>query len=145
MMILPLTVFAFVAAFAAAYNITRECTSALIGIAFNQELNACLNPAGILAIITGNSSTSALPAFDRWVSNVCAGPMCSNATIDALVANLTAGCPNEVQALGEDGIQVNLTSLADSIKRVYPVMRQAMCFKMYVHGSTLPNPCLLAW
>lgn len=115
------------AAYVSAQSLSSGCTSALSSIAFNPEAAACLNPVALVSVISGNATQSVVPAINNWLTGLCGAAPCSNATIAAVVANVTTGCSTELSATGVTSSAVGgITTL---IQQYYPTARKVLCLK----------------
>jgi hypothetical protein len=61
------------------------------------------------------------------MTDLCALPPCSNATLAAVVANVTSGCPTEFASLGISGSST--AEITADVQAAYPAVRQALCLK----------------
>ncbi|KAJ2916754.1 hypothetical protein MD484_g3672, partial [Candolleomyces efflorescens] len=117
------------AAYVSAQSLSSTCTSALSSIVLNTEAASCLNPVALVSIATGNTSQSIIPTIDNWLTGVCGAPACSNATLAAVVANITTGCSAELSVTGTD----DAGAITTLVQQYYPTVRKAFCLK---DGST---------
>ncbi|KAH7888405.1 hypothetical protein F5I97DRAFT_692976 [Phlebopus sp. FC_14] len=114
------------AGIATAQSISSQCTSALASVAGSPDA-ACLNPSALVSLALSNSGSSVIPTIDTWLTGLCATGPCSNATLQAVVSNVTNGCSTELQSLGlGTSDSQSLTSIVES---VYPTARQVVCLK----------------
>jgi hypothetical protein len=127
------TVVAFVA-YASAQSLSSQCTSTLTDIVGNTAASTCLSASSLIPVIAGGSSStnaSIIGPINNWLTNLCADPPCSNATLAAVVQNITTGCASDLSALGFNS---SLTSsVINLVEQYYPTVRQVVCLK---DGST---------
>jgi len=119
------------AGFAAAQNLSlsASCQTALTTVLAAND-TACINPSGLVSIVaavSNSSSTSLVGPLNTWLTGLCSQPQCSNATLSALVMNITSGCSAELTAVGL-GVS-DPASLTSIVQQVYPAVRQAVCLK----------------
>ncbi|KAF8840502.1 hypothetical protein BDN67DRAFT_990303 [Paxillus ammoniavirescens] len=127
------------AGFAAAQSISGQCTAALASVAGSSEA-ACLNPSGLVQLALLNSNTSVIPTISTWLPGMCSQGPCSNATLQAVVTNITNGCPTELQSLGLT--TTDPTALATEVEYIYPTFRQVVCLKDTSVNSLCPTEWL---
>jgi len=114
-------------AYASAQSISDSCTTALAGIAANPDAAACLSPGSLVSLFTLDQNSTVIPPINNWLTSVCAAPACSNATIDAVVKNVTSGCSSDLSPLGfNSDSAASITSL---IQQYYPTARKVLCLK----------------
>ncbi|KAI0071642.1 hypothetical protein K474DRAFT_1712282 [Panus rudis PR-1116 ss-1] len=108
---------------ASAQVLTTQCQTTLASIAVSPEA-ACLNPQGLVAIVTADSNASLVGPIDNWLKGQCSQPMCTNETLQNIVTNITAGCHTEFdqELPGVDGGQI-----LSIVKMVYPTVRKVAC------------------
>ncbi|TFK44825.1 hypothetical protein BDQ12DRAFT_661487 [Crucibulum laeve] len=123
-MLRSLTIVALVA-YASAQSLSNECQSALLAIAADKDASACLSPGSLLPIATGSSNSSIVPTVNTWLTSLCSAAPCSNATIAAVVNNVTAGCSAE---FGNSSSSSN-AAVTSIIQQYYPTVRQVVCLK----------------
>ncbi|KZP34161.1 hypothetical protein FIBSPDRAFT_846265 [Athelia psychrophila] len=117
------------AGFAAAQSLSSSCQKTLKNVLAAND-TACLNPSGLVSIVgavSNSSSTSLVGPLNTWLTGLCAQPQCSNATLSALVTNITTGCSTELNAAGL-GVS-DPASLTALVEQYYPAVRQAACLK----------------
>jgi len=119
------------AGIAAAQSLSSQCNSALLSFAGSSD-STCLNPSALVQLALSSSSSSIIPTVDSWLTGLCAQGPCSNATLQAAVTNITAGCSAELQSLGETSDPATLTT---AVQEVYPTFRQVVCLKDTGVGS----------
>ena len=111
-------------------RVSSGCTSALGSIATNPDSEACLSPSSLVSIFIGSSDSSVIDPINNWLNSICTVGSCSNATLAAIVTNITSGCPSELGTLGYDAYQPQ--ALIDIVQDAYPTVRQVLCLKRYV-------------
>ncbi|KAI6046012.1 hypothetical protein EDC04DRAFT_1861055 [Pisolithus marmoratus] len=114
------------AGFAAAQSISSQCSSTLVSVAGSPD-SSCLNPNGIVQIALTNPNSSVVPAVDSWLTGLCALGPCSNSSLQAVLTNITAGCPAELASLGLTNN--GSTNLTEYLEEAYPTLRQIGCLK----------------
>lgn len=127
------------AGLAAAQNISISagCQTALTNVLAAND-TSCLNPSGLVSVVaavSNSSSTSLVGPLNTWLTGLCSQPLCSNATLSALVTNVTSGCSNELEEVGL-GISDPATFTA-LVEQFYPAVRQAFCLKDTSSSSQL--------
>ncbi|KAI9572246.1 hypothetical protein HD554DRAFT_2068276 [Boletus coccyginus] len=112
------------AGLAVAQSISDQCTSAVLDIAASPDAT-CLD-LGLLAplALTNASTTSVIPTVDTWLTGVCGLAPCSNASLQAVVANITVGCASDLASFG-----VSTTNATTVVQAAYPTVRQIACLK----------------
>ncbi|EDR08811.1 uncharacterized protein LACBIDRAFT_296259 [Laccaria bicolor S238N-H82] len=119
------------AAYASAQSLSSACTTALTSVALNPDAAACLSPSSLIPIATGGANKSVVAPINNWLTAVCGAPACSNATIAAVVTNITTGCATDLAATGfTSDLTPTITTL---VEQYYPTVRQVICLK---DGST---------
>jgi hypothetical protein len=115
------------AGLAVAQSLSSQCSSTLLAIAGSQQAT-CLDLALLAPLAVSNtSSTSIIPAVNTWLTGVCGQPACTNATLQAVVMNITSGCSSDLASLG---LTTNDTSsLVTTVQVAYPTVRQIACLK----------------
>ncbi|KAJ6594024.1 hypothetical protein B0H19DRAFT_1093399 [Mycena capillaripes] len=98
---------------------------------------ACLNPSSLLSFFVGDAQ-SVPDTVNNWLTGLCSTGFCSNDTLAAVVANVTAGCGSDLGA----GIPQTITQI---VQEVYPTARSIMCLKECVlrHIFRRVNPHVL--
>jgi len=116
------TIFTFAAAagLASAQALSTDCTNSLKGLLTSPEA-ACLNPSSLLSFFVGDAQ-SVPDTVNNWLTGLCSTGSCSNDTLAAVVANVTAGCGSDLGA----GIPQTITQI---VQEVYPTARSIMCLK----------------
>ncbi|KAF9222680.1 hypothetical protein BS17DRAFT_755782 [Gyrodon lividus] len=107
-------------------GISSQCTSALASVAGSPDAT-CLNPSALVQLAISNSSTSVIPTINTWLTGLCSQGPCSNATLQAVVTNVTTGCSTELQSLGLS--TTDPAALLTVIESAYPTVRQVVCLK----------------
>ncbi|KAF8806451.1 hypothetical protein BYT27DRAFT_7102184 [Phlegmacium glaucopus] len=124
--------FVALVAYASAQSISSQCLSSITGIVQNTDAATCLSATSLIPVISGSSSSASLIGpINNWLTNLCAAPACSNATLAAVVQNITTGCADDLSALGfTPSLTPDITNL---VEQYYPTVRQVVCLK---DGST---------
>ncbi|KAJ6625512.1 hypothetical protein B0H10DRAFT_2001654 [Mycena sp. CBHHK59/15] len=113
-----------VASGVSALSISSTCQTALTQVAANKDANACLGVSSLLSVVL-QSNASIITPVDNWLKSLCAAPTCSNATLSAVVTNVTTGCSAELSSAGgSDGTASSITGL---VEQYYPTARQIVC------------------
>ncbi|KAJ7497419.1 hypothetical protein FB451DRAFT_1076101 [Mycena latifolia] len=106
-----------------ALSISSACQNALSQVAGNSDANACLSISSLLsAVIQSNSSI--ITPVDNMLKALCAAAPCSNATLEAVVTNVTTGCSAELSSAGSS---VSASSITTLVEQYYPTVRQLIC------------------
>lgn len=120
-------------------TLSSGCSTTLQNIVTSSN-NQCLNAGALLSLATSSSNTSIVPIINTWLTGLCSQPLCSNATIEAVVNSVASGCSTDLSSLGLN--PGDLQSLLPTIDAAYPTVRQVVCLK---DGSTLcPTQLLTA-
>ncbi|KAF7306160.1 hypothetical protein HMN09_00771300 [Mycena chlorophos] len=108
-------------------SISTQCQGALTSVAANTDANSCL---GISALTTAflETNTSFIPQVTNMVNTICSAQPCSNATLSAVVANITNGCSAEISAAGGSSSDGTAT-VTSIVEQYYSVARQMLCLK----------------
>ncbi|KAH6913912.1 hypothetical protein BKA70DRAFT_648044 [Coprinopsis sp. MPI-PUGE-AT-0042] len=122
---LPLFVVSALVAYVSAQS--ENCRNTITSVGVNPDAAACLNTPALIPILTGDSSQSLIPTINNWLTGLCGAPACSDATLTAVVTNLTTGCADETGAFGLTG--ENVESSINLIKQYYPTARKIFCLK----------------
>ncbi|KAG8735002.1 hypothetical protein FRC10_011091 [Ceratobasidium sp. 414] len=107
-------------------SVSQSCQLALAGTVAGPAAT-CLGVPGLMNIAMIGGDEDIIPPIDAWLSTTCAQPACTNATIDAVIGNVTSGCKSDLaqwQVTDED-IQV----VEGYIKEFYPPAREVACLK----------------
>lgn len=106
--------------------LTQNCLTSLKGLLTNPEA-ACLNAPALLQIAINQD----VPAtIGNWLNGFCAGGECTSESITKIVANVTTGCVEDINAIGISASQTEITGVVDSIaQRVFPTARKVACLK----------------
>jgi hypothetical protein len=104
-------------------SLSTQCTNSLKGVLGSPEA-ACLNPSALLQFFVTDQQP--VPTtVNNWLTGLCALGTCSNDTLAAVVANVTAGCSSDIGSTGAS-VPATLTSL---VQQFYPTARQIACLK----------------
>lgn len=102
--------------------------NAFLTVAANPAASTCLSIGALVPVFTSGANSSVIQPFNNWLGSMCAQPACSNATLSAVVQNITAGCPTEVLSIA--GITSGQTTgLTAQFQAVYPTTRKIFCLK----------------
>ncbi|KAG8711606.1 hypothetical protein FRC08_015698 [Ceratobasidium sp. 394] len=107
-------------------SLSSSCQTALAG-ALTGPAGQCLGVPGLANIAATKGDESLIPPIDSWLNTTCAQPACTNATIDAVVGNVTSGCRsdlNQWHVTDED-----IETVSGYIKEFYPPAREVACLK----------------
>jgi len=116
-------------------NLSSQCISALTNIAANAAASQCLAISALIPVVTASQNTSLVQPFNNWLGSMCGAPACSNATIAAVVTNLTSGCSTELKVSSDPA------PLIPTVQSLYPTVRKILCLKQYVQNSFDPTSC----
>lgn len=109
-----------------AQSISSQCQSALLTIAGSPDAQ-CLNPTGLIPLLTTSSNTSLVTPFTNWLQGACAQDACTNSSLSAIVTNITNGCGNDLAGLGFSNDSV--PEVIAGIQEAYPIVRSIACLK----------------
>ncbi|CAK5281591.1 unnamed protein product [Mycena citricolor] len=105
-------------------RLSSACQSALSQVAANPDANACLSVSSLFATVLSPNASIITPV-DNLLKSLCAAAPCSNATLSAVVANVTNGCSAELSmAPSSSTSSATLTAL---VEQYYPTVRQMVC------------------
>ncbi|KAF8919758.1 hypothetical protein CPB85DRAFT_1275205 [Mucidula mucida] len=106
-------------------SLSSSCTDSVKGLLTSPDA-ACMNPAALLSFVVG-TERSVPNTINKWLTGLCSKGTCSDASLEAMVANVTTGCSDDLAGIGapED---IGSTVL-DIVKQVYPTARQVACLK----------------
>ncbi|KAF8595313.1 hypothetical protein BDV93DRAFT_528783 [Ceratobasidium sp. AG-I] len=107
-------------------SLSPSCQAAATGV-LTGPAGTCLGVGGLLNIAMTPANESIVAPIDNWLTTTCAQPACTNATIDALISNVTTGCASDLSTAG-----VTNDSIAETKKYIenwYPVAREVVCLK----------------
>jgi len=114
------------AGLAVAQSISSQCSSALLAVVASPDAT-CLDLSLLAPLATSDPNTSVIPTVNDWLTGMCSQGPCSNATLQAVVANITTGCSSDLASLG---LSTNdPTTLATTVEAAYPTVRQVACLK----------------
>ncbi|KAJ7703073.1 hypothetical protein B0H17DRAFT_1041504 [Mycena rosella] len=116
--------FAAAAGLASAQSLSEGCTNSLKAV-LNDPAAECLNTASLLSFFVGNAQ-SVPTTIDNWLTGLCSSGFCSNATLAAVVTNITTGCATDLSSVGVSGVPETVTQI---VQEVYPTVRNVMCLK----------------
>jgi hypothetical protein len=115
--------------------VSPQCLTALQNIAGNNDAKQCLalNITALEPVIqAANSNTSIVAPLNTWLGYMCNASPCSNATIAAVVTNLTTGCSTDFNISSDP-------TLITTVQSLYPTIRKILCLKEYVWSSIDPR------
>ncbi|KIK67286.1 hypothetical protein GYMLUDRAFT_238595 [Collybiopsis luxurians FD-317 M1] len=107
-------------------GISQQCSTTLAQIATNPA-SACLSPSSLIPLLSSSGNTSLVDGINSWLSNACSTARCSNASLSAIVTNVTSGCGTELSTLGFSSSDPS--SLISTVQQFYPTVRQVVCLK----------------
>lgn len=117
-------------------NISQGCQSTLAGLAVSSDAQ-CINASGLVtAFATLDANTSIVGPVNNWLSGACSQQPCSNQTLSSLISNITAGCANDLSALGFSSSDTQ--TVISEVQQFYPTVREVVCLK----NSTSNNLCV---
>jgi hypothetical protein len=76
-------------------------------------------------VLTGNDSI--IPTLDNFMTELCYNEPCSNDTLTQAAQQISQGCASDLQASNIS------SSTIEMIFNVYPILREVLCLKTYVH------------
>ncbi|KAJ7217927.1 hypothetical protein GGX14DRAFT_357924 [Mycena pura] len=103
-------------------RISSNCESALTQVAANPDASACLKVSALLgAALQPNASI--VGPVDNWLQSLCGVAPCSNATLAAVVTNITTGCSAELSTADSS----SAASISTMVQQYYPTARKILC------------------
>ncbi|KAF7376253.1 hypothetical protein MSAN_00040600 [Mycena sanguinolenta] len=123
MMYRLLTAAVLAASSVSAVSISSACQSALTGVAANSDANACLSVSSLLSTVL-DSNASIITPVDNMLKALCSAAPCSNATLSAVVTNITTGCSAELSSSGSSVSAAEITTL---VEQYYTTARSIIC------------------
>ncbi|RDB25207.1 hypothetical protein Hypma_007785 [Hypsizygus marmoreus] len=108
-------------------SISAGCAAALNSVVANPEASACLSPNSFVPILSAQNASIIAP-IDSWLTTICAAGPCSNATLSAIITNVTTGCPSELDVAGATSTEI-AASIISTVQQYYPVVRKIVCLK----------------
>ncbi|KAJ6499176.1 hypothetical protein C8R45DRAFT_106585 [Mycena sanguinolenta] len=106
-----------------AVSISSACQSALTGVAANSDANACLSISSLIATFV-NPNASIITPVNNMLNALCSAAPCSNATLSAVVTNITTGCSAE---LSSGGSSVSASEITTLVEQYYTTARNILC------------------
>jgi len=105
--------------------ISANCEVALTNIVGTPAAAECLAASSLinLAVTAATTTTSLIPAFDNWVTNVCRAQACSDTTLSDIVQTIVKGCASDLN------ITASVSSITSIVEQYYPTVRQILCLK----------------
>ncbi|KAG6832833.1 hypothetical protein H0H92_009452 [Tricholoma furcatifolium] len=118
-----------VAALAGYVSATSEAHETLVHVDIrldNADARACIKPSSLLPVLVGmgNGPESIVGYLDTWLGDMCAAPACSDATLSAVITNLTNSCSDE---FGLDSSSMQQT--ISSFQAGYQTYRDVACLR----------------
>jgi len=110
-----------------ALTISPSCQNAFTGVANNADANACLSVSSLLSAVI-NPNASIVTQVGNMVNTLCAAPTCSNATLAAVVSNITSGCSTELSEAGA-GSDSTTSAITSAVQQYYGLVRSIVCLK----------------
>jgi len=107
-------------------SLSSSCTTSLKGMLTSDDA-ACLNPGALLSFFIG-SDQSIPDTVNNWLTGVCSTGSCSNASLAAVVSNITDGCATDLGSVGVDSENLKST-ITSVVQQVYPLAREVACLK----------------
>jgi len=108
---------------ASAVDISPQCQAAITGIVLSPQ-GQCLNPSGLIGLVTTPPSESIIPAVNSWLVGFCALDPCTNASLASITTTLASECGPEF------GLQPNETpQLVQHVQVAFPPIRKIICLK----------------
>ncbi|KAJ7783305.1 hypothetical protein B0H16DRAFT_488914 [Mycena metata] len=107
-----------------ALTISSACQKSLEGLAADSDANACLSVSTLLTIAIQPNSSIITPV-DNWLKALCSAAPCSNATLSAIVSNITTGCSTELASANSS--ETSAATITPIVQQYYAVARQMVC------------------
>jgi len=79
--------------------ISQQCQTGISNLAANSEASSCLGVNQFTNLFLTNPNTSVITPVQNWLTAFCGAPDCSNATIAAVVTNVSTACATDLQSL----------------------------------------------
>lgn len=108
------------------HRISSGCQTALAGILSNSDA-ACLNPSGLLGVISAGSDTSLVSPLDKWAQGMCGQAACTNSSLSSVVNALLPACSTELSSV--TGSEVSAADATTLVQTYYPPLRDAICLQ----------------
>jgi len=114
------------------------CQASLISVFTNGSFAECFHPADLFPITLTNAPI--VPTLDKFMSDLCYGPACSNATLMTAASTILAGCAADLK---NETLSNSTVTTAFSL---YPLVREVLCLKTQdpytnlSYGGVLGNP-----
>ncbi|KIJ49350.1 hypothetical protein M422DRAFT_224976 [Sphaerobolus stellatus SS14] len=122
-------------------GLSSDCQNALFAVAGNPAASSCLNVPGLIGIVTIEKNASAIEPLNTWLQGVCAADACSNATINAIAANITSGCQSD---LNKTGVSQNVVkTIVQDLPQFYPTVRKIACLKTASNNTLCASSTLV--
>ncbi|KAJ7076371.1 hypothetical protein B0H15DRAFT_599593 [Mycena belliarum] len=107
-----------------ALSLSSGCQSALTQVAGNADANACLSISSLISTVIQSNSSIVTPV-DNMLKALCAAAPCTNATLSAIVTNITTGCSTELSSTGSSA--PSASTLTTLVQQYYPTVRNIVC------------------
>lgn len=107
-------------------TLSSQCSSALLAVAGSPDAT-CLDLTLLAPLALSNSTTSIIPTIDSWLTGMCSQGACSNATLEAVVTNITTGCSTDLASIGLN--TTDPTAVVTAVETYYPTTREVLCLK----------------
>ncbi|KAJ7924937.1 hypothetical protein B0H13DRAFT_1976805 [Mycena leptocephala] len=114
----------FAASSVSALTLSSACQAALTGVATNPDANACLSVSSLLTTVLQPNSSIITPV-GSWLKTLCSAAPCSNATLSAVVTNITTGCSAELSSA--DSSDTSASTLIPLVEQYYATARKIIC------------------
>ncbi|KAJ7506075.1 hypothetical protein B0H11DRAFT_1974726, partial [Mycena galericulata] len=107
-----------------------SCSSAVNNILASSDPGiGCIAPHGLTQIYAQTQQNASVPvlttAIDSWLTSMCSVGSCSEATLDHIAANVSAGCGSSF----DETPLPNATALASTLYLSYFDVREMMCLQ----------------
>lgn len=111
------------------HSLSSGCKSALQQLSADADAKACFDPAPLVSMITDPNfvNISIVDPISTWLTSLCGLGSCSNATLSAIVTNVTTGCSSELSSFGYDSNTA--ASVIALLQQGYPVARKLVCLQ----------------
>ncbi|KAJ7780537.1 hypothetical protein DFH07DRAFT_792628 [Mycena maculata] len=107
-----------------ALSLSSACETALTQVAANTDANTCLGVSSLITAVL-NSNASIITPVDNLLKTLCAAAPCSNATLSAVVTNVTTGCSAELSSVSSS--ESSSSTLTTLVEQYYSTARQIIC------------------
>jgi len=118
---------AVVSAQTSSLPLSAGCLAALVNVAASPEA-ACIDASSLVtAASTLTNTTSIVDPINTWLTGLCGQSTCSNASLAAIVTNVTTGCSAELSSFGFTSDET--PAVISLVQQYYPTVQSVVCLK----------------